>query len=119
MQQSVQVLPLAFPHGARGSIGTVVALTLFIAAVLGIAIWISVCPCERIPGSYLMGDIVEEPVTDWSFINSDVELCQIEVKRGLLPHSINLNCMGKMQTIPVSNAATLSWFIIASAPLPA
>ena len=38
---------------------------------------------------------MSEPVTDWSFTNSldDVPLCQIEVNAGLLPHSINLNCM--------------------------
>jgi len=77
----------------RGSLLTGVLITLVVIIVVAIALWIRVCPCERIPGSYLLGEVVEQPVADWSFMNSEVKLCQIEVQRGLLPHSINLNCM--------------------------
>ncbi len=49
------------------------------------------CPCERIPGSYLLGEEVTEPVEDWSFVNQ-TGLCQIQVSAAL-PHSVNLNCM--------------------------
>ena len=61
-------------------------------AVGGTAVYFFYCPCERTPGGWLLGEEVEEPVRDWSFAN-DVPLCQIQVSRGILPHSINLNCM--------------------------
>ena len=54
--------------------------------------WFFTCPCDRTPGGYLLGDEAAEQVTDWSFAN-DVPLCQIQISAGLLPHSINLNCM--------------------------
>ncbi len=54
--------------------------------------WFFTCPCERLPGGMLLGELNEEPVDDWSFAN-DVALCQIQISAGLLPHSINLNCM--------------------------
>ena len=59
------------------------------AAVL---FWFFTCPCDRTPGGYLLGTEAEERVADWSFAN-DVTLCQIQISVGLLPHSINLNCM--------------------------
>ncbi len=49
------------------------------------------CPCERTPGGFLSGPQQDAAVSDWSFAN-DVGLCQLEV-RGVLRHSINLNCM--------------------------
>ena len=49
------------------------------------------CPCERIPGMKLSGVEHTEPVEDWTFANS-AALCQLEVS-GVIPHSINLNCM--------------------------
>jgi len=77
----------------RGSVLSGALITLAVIIGLGLIGWVGVCPCERTPGSYLVGPEVQQPVTDWSFVNSDVGLCQIEVRRGLLPHSINLNCM--------------------------
>ncbi len=64
-------------------------LFLLAAAVAAYAFY---CPCEQIPGVYLLGDEVSEPVTDWAFVN-EVRLCQIQVAGSPLPHAINLNCM--------------------------
>jgi len=65
---------------------------LVLVVVGGGAFWSLNCPCERIPGGYLLGDEVTEVVSDWEFANQ-VPLCQLEVQVGFLPHSINLNCM--------------------------
>jgi hypothetical protein len=75
----------------RSAIG-IGLVTLLLAAAGAAAWWTSQCPCERTPGGWLFGDQVDAPVTDWSFANS-VPLCQIQVRNGPLPHSINLNCM--------------------------
>ena len=72
-------------------IGRVVLLAVAGLAVAAGLVFFFVCPCETVPGGYLLGDEVETPVSDWAFAN-DAGLCQIEVQRGL-PHSINLNCM--------------------------
>ena len=64
-------------------------VAVVVAALAGYSLY---CPCERLPGVYLLGAEVTEPVTDWSFAN-DVPLCQIQVRSGFLPHAINLNCM--------------------------
>ena len=53
--------------------------------------WSITCPCDFTPGGLLFGEQADEEITDWSFAN-DVPLCQIQVS-GLLPYSINLNCM--------------------------
>jgi hypothetical protein len=79
----------------RRMTGAVLGGLLALAAVLALgafAIYFFYCPCERTPGGWLLGEVIEEPVADWSFAN-DVALCQIQVDRGLLPHSVNLNCM--------------------------
>lgn len=78
---------------SRGSLLSTALITVAVITGIAIAGWVAVCPCERTPGSYLVGPEVAAPVTDWSFVNSEVGLCQIEVRRGILPHSINLNCM--------------------------
>src|SRR5688572_25950426 len=65
---------------------------LVIAAAAGIAYWTTACPCNRMPGLMLMGDVQETPVTDWSFVN-DAPLCQIQVYAGFIPYAVNLNCM--------------------------
>ena len=50
-----------------------------------------------VPDPEVVPDTAEatEPVSDWGFANdaATVPLCQIQVDAGLLPHSINLNCM--------------------------
>ena len=62
---------------------------VLLVAFLG---WSSTCPCDRAPGAYLFGASADGPVTDWGFAN-EVVLCQIQIRAGLLPHAINLNCM--------------------------
>lgn len=79
----------------RGGVVTTLLLVLAGIVVAGFLTWFFYCPCERTSGGYLLGDEPEGPVTDWSFANdmTVVPLCQIQVSAGLLPHSINLNCM--------------------------
>jgi len=73
------------------ALGTLL-VALIVVAVGAFAVYFFYCPCERTPGGWLLGEEVEAPVEDWSFAN-EVPLCQIQVDRGILPHSINLNCM--------------------------
>jgi hypothetical protein len=75
----------------KGLIGIGLAIVIVVAAG-SVAVWMFHCPCERTPGGWLLGDRVDEPISDWSFANR-VPLCQIQVSNGLLPHAINLNCM--------------------------
>jgi hypothetical protein len=81
----------SLPFTMRGAILGLVLSGAGIIAVAGFMTWFFTCPCERTPGGYLLGEVVEAPVNDWSFAN-EVSLCQIQIS-GLLPHSINLNCM--------------------------
>ena len=66
------------------------ALVIVVAG--GVAVWTTTCPCNRMPGFMLLGDVQETPVTDWSFVN-DIPLCQIQIYAGVIPHAVNLNCM--------------------------
>ncbi|MGE3957363.1 MAG: hypothetical protein AB7H96_11640 [Vicinamibacterales bacterium] len=68
------------------------AAALVVTAVLGGGYWAVACPCAGVPGFVLLGAERTEPVQDWSFAN-DVTLCQVQISTGLLPHSVNLNCM--------------------------
>ncbi len=65
-----------------------------VVGVLAVAFlgWSATCPCERTPGAYLFGTSAEEPIADWTFAN-EVTLCQIQIRAGIRPHAINLNCM--------------------------
>jgi hypothetical protein len=85
-------------------------LILFGVAVLGALIVFFYCPCARLPGGYLLGEAVTTPVADWSFANS-VPLCQVEVRVGPLPHSVNLNCMaaGTMLYLSCAGCAGKRW----------
>ena len=65
---------------------------LVVLLVVGFLGWSYTCPCDRMPGAYLFGAESQEPVSDWAFANN-VPLCQIQIRTGLLPHAINLNCM--------------------------
>ena len=94
----------------RGAILKTALVGLAVVLVGGLIGWSYTCPCDRIPGGYLFGNAKEEPVRDWSFANQ-VSLCQVQVG-GILPHSINLNCMatpdGKLY-LSCSRCATKSW----------
>lgn len=72
--------------------GKLVASVVLVLSLGGFSYWFFTCPCDRIPGGYLLGAEVAEPVGDWAFAN-DVTLCQVQINAGFLPHSINLNCM--------------------------
>lgn len=76
----------------RGAIGVTILVIVLALAAAAFLTWFFACPCERTPGSYLRGEVVQEPVTDWGFAN-DVQLCQIQVNTRPLAHAINLNCM--------------------------
>ncbi|HWK55465.1 MAG TPA: hypothetical protein VNR18_13895 [Hyphomicrobiales bacterium] len=71
--------------------GTVVGLVLLVG-VIAAGRWFFTCPCDRMPGAVLWGEVVEEPISDWTFANQ-VELCQIQVTGPIIPQALNLNCM--------------------------
>ncbi len=73
----------------RTLLGLAVALVL---AVGVLAVWTTVCPCDRTPGFLLLGAVEEKPIADWRFAN-DVPLCQIQIWTTRGPHALNLNCM--------------------------
>ena len=80
-----------FPASSRrGAVLRFALVGLAVVAVGGFLAWFFTCPCDRIPGGYLTGKVIEQPVNDWSFANQ-VTLCQIQVN-AIVPHSINLNC---------------------------
>ncbi len=90
----------------------VVAMAAAICVVAMLVVYFY-CPCSRLPGGYLLGEVVDVPVSDWSFVNT-VPLCQIEVDTGLR-HSVNLNCMAGGETLYLScsNCAGKRWSNIA------
>jgi hypothetical protein len=77
---------------SRGAIRGAALAALVAIPIAAFLYWFLTCPCDRMPGGYLLGAEAEEQVTDWSFANG-VQLCQIQISAGFLPHSINLNCM--------------------------
>ena len=78
-------------------------VSIFIGlALICTAGWVTQCPCDRSPGAWLFGEIVEDSVEDWSFANQ-VGLCQLEVT-GVIPHSVNLNCMADESELFISCA---------------
>ncbi len=67
---------------------------LLVAGMAGFLIYSSICPCRLMPGGYLFGERVDEPVSDWTTTAANQEnLCQLQIWDGIRPHSINLNCM--------------------------
>ncbi len=82
---------------------------IVLGAVAAAATFWFACPCTRIPGGPLTGEVAPSPVPDWSFVN-DAGLCQVEVDRGI-PWSINLNCMssGGALYISCSQCAGKGW----------
>jgi hypothetical protein len=90
-----------FDRAATGRMAVWPAVLLVLLA--GAAGWFFYCPCERVPGGWLLGDTVVQPVTDWSFAN-DAPLCQVQVQAHNVPHSINLNCMSSAGLLYLSCA---------------
>src|SRR5579862_7569713 len=74
----------------RGAVLKFAIAGLAVVTVGVFVAWFFTCPCDRIPGAYLFGKVIEEPVNNWSFANQ-VSLCQIQVN-AIVPHAINLNC---------------------------
>tara|TARA_B100000686_G_C16776676_1_gene968933 strand:- start:1186 stop:1737 length:552 start_codon:yes stop_codon:yes gene_type:complete len=69
-------------------------LSIALLVTSGFIIFSNICPCVTLPGGYLFGEAVQEPVTDWNNTSANQEnLCQLQIWAGLRPHSINLNCM--------------------------
>jgi hypothetical protein len=62
------------------------------------------CPCERLPGFVVWGEEQSQPVDDWTFAN-EARLCQLQVSNGVLPQSLNLNCMADEGELFVSCAS--------------
>ena len=94
---------------ARPAISVPVALVVVLA--IGFYAWSATCPCDRMPGAVLFGAEHEEPVSDWTFANQ-VTLCQIQIRAGLLPHAINLNCFANESGdlyLSCSNCAGKRW----------
>ncbi len=95
------ILPkLITEEGEMLKIILMVVLLLLIAAAG--SYWF-VCPCERIPGGPLGGEVVAGEVTDWSFVNnrSEVPLCEVQVA-AIIPHSVTVNCMSASGALYVS-----------------
>lgn len=94
------------PRIQGGVSATLLVLVAGVAAAAVLA-WSFYCPCERTSGGYLFGEEAQAPIDDWSFANdmATVPLCQIQVKAGLLPHSINLNCMADAGELYLSCAS--------------
>jgi hypothetical protein len=89
----------------RGSVLAPLLVVVLLAAGIGFAVYFFYCPCERTPGGWLLGDVVEEPVRDWSFANAE-PLCQIQLfLAGIYPHAINLNCMASEGRLYLSCAS--------------
>jgi len=85
--------------------------TIVVIAIIGAA---NACPCGPLPGVALWGDLSRQPVEDWGLAN-EVPLCQLQVRNGILPQSINLNCMSVDGDLFVScsSCAEKRWSAIA------
>ena len=84
----------ATSHAGSNKRRTAITLALafaVLAAIAGFIYWSLNCPCERIPGGYLVGEQSDEVITDWSFVN-EVPLCQLQTSAFFIPYSINMNC---------------------------
>ncbi|MEM7099671.1 MAG: hypothetical protein AAF541_15500 [Pseudomonadota bacterium] len=89
--------------------------SLLVAAwlmLIGLIIFTMSCPCGPVPGLWLLGEVAQEKVTDWSIANDrkSAPLCQLQINTWR-PHSINLNCMSDQGNLYVScsNCAGKTW----------
>ena len=81
----------------------IAGIALLLLLLGGAAYYLTACPCGPVPGARLFGDELEEPVTDWTFVNDReaVPLCQLQITPWR-PHSINLNCMSANESLYIS-----------------
>ena len=90
----------------------VILICIALLALAAVGSFWFVCPCATVAGGPLSGEEIQNPVSDWSFVNSsgDVPLCQVEVKT-LVPYSVNVNCMSTagMLYISCSNCDGKFW----------
>jgi hypothetical protein len=82
-------------HGSRNYVSSrklFIVLFAFVAlAAVAFYTYSSTCPCDGTPGGILLGERVDEPISDWSMVN-EVDICQLQIAAGIRPHSLNLNC---------------------------
>jgi hypothetical protein len=71
-------------------VGTVVVCLLLLLAVLSIT---GLDPRDRTPGLWLEGNLVQTPVTDWSFTDKYPTVKLQTRSPYLLPHSVTINCL--------------------------
>lgn len=66
-------------------------------------------PCGPLPGGALTGEVVGEPVSDWSFVD-DHARCQLEV-RPAEPHSVTTYCFadGAALYVPAIMGDSKKW----------
>ncbi|MBZ5643099.1 MAG: hypothetical protein LAO19_10095 [Acidobacteriia bacterium] len=76
------------------TLGKIVAAILICLALALVVLRITgLDPHDRIPGLWLHGELVTDPVTDWSF-TEDVPNIKLQTQtRFLLPHSVTINCL--------------------------
>lgn len=89
---------------------TAVAVVVIVLAT-GFVGWSATCPCDRTLGGWLFGASPDGPVDDWTFANR-VTLCQIQVRAGVRPHAVNLNCFANRDGhlyLSCSDCAAKSW----------
>src|SRR5688572_3819404 len=109
---------MASSSAKKWTVGRIAGYTFGLVLVVGLVFagrWFLTCPCETMPGAVLWGDVVEEPVNDWSFAN-EVELCQIQVQGAVFPQALNLNCMATPEGqlyLSCSNCGSKRWSSLA------
>jgi hypothetical protein len=78
-------------------------------AVVAIALF-GCGPLGPIPGNWLRGELVTEPVQDWSFTDDYFEI-QVETRGNWLPHSVTTICMavGPHLYVPARRGGVKTW----------
>lgn len=65
---------------------------ILLAALIVVGLYLWGQPIQQIPGRKLRGNVITEPVSDWSFVNKE-GICQIEVNAEA-PRSVTIACYG-------------------------
>lgn len=70
------------------------SVRLGMVILLASSAWGCIEPQDRRPGTRLSGEVVSEPVSDWSFAN-EIQEVHLETKTWyLVPHSVTTVCVG-------------------------